>query len=166
MFRVIGKVIRGANAGGLLRYLYGPGKANEHTDPHLVAGFGDPGELEPELRPGGSRGLRRLTALLTQPLVALARPGYAKPVWHCAVRAAPGDRLLSDTEWAQVADAIMDRTGLAPAEDDQGVRWVAVRHAPDHIHLVATLARQDGARPRIWNDFYRVRDACRYAERQ
>ena len=47
----------------------------------------------------------------------------------------------------------MDRTGLAPADDDLGVRWVAVRHAADHIHLVATLVRQDGSRPRIWNDF-------------
>jgi hypothetical protein len=44
------------------------------------------------------------------------------------------------------------------------VRWVAVRHATDHVHLVATLARQDGTRPRIWNDFYRVREACLDAE--
>ena len=58
----------------------------------------------------------------------------------------------------------MDRTGLAPFGDDRGVRWVAVRHAADHIHLVATLARQDGIRPRIWNDFYRVREACQAAE--
>jgi hypothetical protein len=45
------------------------------------------------------------------------------------------------------------------------VRWVAVRHAADHIHIVATLARQDGARPSVWNDFYRVREACQAAER-
>jgi hypothetical protein len=43
---------------------------------------------------------------------------------------------------------------------------VAVRHADDHIHIVATLARQDGTRPRFWNDFYRVREACRSAEDQ
>ena len=47
-----------------------------------------------------------------------------------------------------------------------GVRWVAVRHAADHIHLVATLARQDGTRPRIWNDYFRVREACHDAERR
>jgi hypothetical protein len=52
--------------------------------------------------------------------------------------------MLSDVEWAQVAGQIMDRTGLAPTGDELGVRWVAVRHAADHIHLVATLARQDG----------------------
>ena len=74
--------------------------------------------------------------------------------------------MLSDVEWAQVAAGIMDRTGLAPQGDDLGVRWVAVRHAPDHIHIVATLARQDGGKPSTWNDFYRVREACQDAERR
>jgi hypothetical protein len=60
----------------------------------------------------------------------------------------------------------MHRTGLARSGDDDAVRWIAVRHAPDHIHIVATLARQDGTRPRIWNDFYRVREACQAVERR
>jgi hypothetical protein len=163
--RMIGKVLRGTDARRLLYYLYGPGKANEHTDPHLVAGFADPAELEPERSPSGAPDLRRLAGLLAQPLAALAGPGYDKPVWHCSVRAAPEDRVLSDAEWAQVAARIMHRTGLAPEGDDLGVRWVAVRHAADHIHVVATLARQDGTRPKVWNDFYRVREACQESER-
>ena len=97
---MIGKVVRGSHAGELLRYLYGPGRANEHIDPHLVAGFGDPAELEPVCRRDGTPDLRRLAGLLAQPLAALGRPGYDKPVWHCSVRAAPGDRVLSDIEWA------------------------------------------------------------------
>jgi hypothetical protein len=149
----------------LLYYLYGPGRANEHTDPHLVAGFGDPRELELERRPDGSRDFRRLAGLLTQPLALIIGASDPKPVWHCSVRAAPEDRMLSDAEWARVAAGVMDRTGLARHGDEFGVRWVAVRHAPDHIHLVATLARQDGIRAKTWNDFYRVRDACREAER-
>jgi hypothetical protein len=161
---MIGKVVRGRHAGGLLRYLYGPGRANEHVDPHLVAGFGDPAELEPDRRLDGSPDLRRLAGLLAQPLAALGQPGHDKPVWHCSVRTAPGDRVLCDSEWAGIATEIMHRTGLAPKDDEAGVRWVAIRHADDHIHIVATLARQDGAKPRIWNDFYRVREACRAAE--
>ena len=159
-------MLRGTDARRLLYYLYGPGKANEHTDPHLVAGFSGPAELEPERRPNGSQDFRRLVGLLAQPLAALNGSNYREPVWHCAVRAAPEDRLLSDAEWAQVATAIMDRTGLAPVGDDLAVRWVAVRHAPDHIHLVATLARQDQIRPKVWNDYFRVREACQDAERQ
>lgn len=161
---MIGKVVRGSHAGGLLRYLYGPGRANEHADPHLIAGFGDPAELEPDRRLDRSPDLRRLAGLLAQPLAALGRPGYDKTVWHCSVRAAPGDRALSDSEWASVATDIMHRTGLASKGDEAAVRWVAVRHADDHIHIVATLARQDGTKPRTWNDFYRVREACQAAE--
>src|SRR6185312_17010867 len=37
---VIGRVLaRGSNLAGLLYYLYGPGKACEHVNPHLVAGW-------------------------------------------------------------------------------------------------------------------------------
>ncbi len=39
------------------------------------------------------------------------------------------------------------------------MRWVAVRHVDNYVHVVATLARQDGMR--VWprNDFYRAREA-------
>ena len=161
---MIGKVTRGSNVRHLLYYLYGPGKANEHADPHLVAGFGDPAELEPERVRGRYRDFRRLAGLLGQPLAAVNGDNYPKPVWHCSVRAAPDDRLLSDAEWARVAAHIMHRTGLAPDGDDLGVRWVAIRHAPDHIHLVATLARQDRHRPSLWNSYRKLRDACRDTE--
>jgi hypothetical protein len=88
-------------------------------------------------------------------------------VWHCPVRAAPEDRILSDQEWAQVARDVMHRTGLSPlGEDDDGVRWIAVRHGPDHVHIVAMLARQDRQRFSTFNDRYRVRDACLAAERR
>ena len=36
-----GKVVRGNDIGGLLRYLFGPGRANEHTNPHIVAAWDD-----------------------------------------------------------------------------------------------------------------------------
>ncbi|HUY45049.1 MAG TPA: hypothetical protein VMV92_04910 [Streptosporangiaceae bacterium] len=162
---MIGKVLRGGRPNGLIRYLYGPGKREEHTDPHIVAGWRDPAELEPSLRPDGHRDFRRLNGLLNQPHAALGPQGLDRPVWHCAVRAAPEDRMLSDEEWGRLARDIMDRTGLAPSgQDDEAVRWLAVRHADDHMHIVAMLARQDGARPRFWNDFYRVREACQAAE--
>ena len=147
---MIGKVIRGKDVRRLLYYLFGPGKANEHTDPRLVAGFGDPAELEPERRPGGTRDVRRLAGLLEQPLAALRGPGYDKPVWHCAVRAAPDDRELSGQEWALVAAAIMDRTGLAPADDELGVRWVAVRHATDPGAAGTTTVCGSAAWPPAW----------------
>jgi hypothetical protein len=165
---VIGKVCpRGQDVAGLIRYLYGPGRREEHTDPHIIAGYRDPADLEPPLRASGTRDFRRLVGLLRLPHDALGKWGYAKPVWHCSMRAAPEDRMLSDAEWAQVAEDVMHRTGLCPrGQEDDAVRWIAIRHGPDHIHLVAMLARQDRTRPRVHNERYRVRDACLAAEQQ
>src|SRR6266581_1769612 len=165
--RMIGKITapRGERVEPLIYYLYGPGRHEEHTDPHIVAGWRHPAELEPPLRPGGHRDFRQLNGLLQQTLAALGARVPDRPVWHCVARAAPGDRMLSDNEWAHVAGEVMHRTGLAPrGEEDDAVRWVAIRHAADHIHIVATLARQDGRRPRLSNDYYRVREACLAAE--
>src|SRR5215467_3557533 len=156
---LIGKVLRRTRVAGLIWYLYGPGRREEHTDPHLVAGWRDPAELEPAIRADGTRDFRRINGLLNQPLAAIGQRGFDKPVWHCVARAAPSDPVLSDAQWARIAEKIMHQTGLARSGDDEAVRWVAVRHAPDHVHIVATLARQDGTKPRIWNDFYRVREA-------
>jgi hypothetical protein len=54
---VIGRVYRGGNVGGLLRYLYGPGRHNEHESPHLVAAWDlesaqELATLEPEVLSG------------------------------------------------------------------------------------------------------------------
>jgi hypothetical protein len=88
---MIGKIStpRGERVEGLVYYLFGPGRREEHTDPHLVAGWRHPAELEPPLRADGSRDFRRLTGLLNQPHTALGPWGYARPVWHCSLRAAP-----------------------------------------------------------------------------
>jgi hypothetical protein len=166
---VIGKITapRGERVEGLIYYLYGPGRHEEHTDPHIVAGWRHPAELEPPLRSDGSRDFRHLLGLLNQPHAAMGTWALARPVWHCSMRAAPQDKMLSDDEWAQIACDVMHRTGLAPfGQEDDAVRWVAIRHGDDHIHLVAMLARQDGRRPRVGNDRYRVRDACLAAEQR
>src|SRR6516165_12010760 len=166
---VIGKITapRGERVEGLIYYLFGPGRREEHTDPHIVAGWRHPAELEPPLRADGRRDFRRLLGLLNQPHAAMGAWALARPVWHCSMRAAPEDKMLSDEEWAQIASDVMDRTGLAPSgQEDDAVRWVAIRHGDDHIHIVGTLARQDGRRPQVHNDRYRVREACLAAEQR
>jgi hypothetical protein len=161
---MIGKVGRGRDVAGLLRYLFGRGRANEHTDPHLLASWdGAPTALEPPLLANGRRDVRHLSGLLDQPVMVATRPPD-RPVWHCSVRTAPADRRLSDAEWARVARQVVVRTGIAPDHDDDACRWVAVRHAVDHIHIVATLVRQDGGVAGARNDYYRVGEACRWAE--
>ena len=44
-------------------------------------------------------------------------------------------------------------------------RWIAVRHADDHIHILATTVREDGRRPKLHDSGIRVGDACREIEK-
>jgi len=67
---VIGKVLRGGSVGGLVRYLYGPGRANEHLDPRIVAGWRPPERLEPAVSAAGGRDFGRLVTLLREPVAA------------------------------------------------------------------------------------------------
>ncbi|WP_147340999.1 relaxase/mobilization nuclease domain-containing protein [Actinomadura logoneensis] len=158
---MIAKVLRRDRVHGVLRYLFGPGA---NVAPRIVAGFRPAHLLQPTQREDGRWDLRHLAELLSLPVEVLGDRNHPRPVWHVPVRAAPEDPILSDEQWAQVAREVMDRSGLAPDDDPDGVRWIAVRHADDHVHLVATLARQDGTRPKVWNDAYRVRSACRSIE--
>ena len=169
---MIDRISKGQNVARLLYYLYGPGKSDEHTNPHLVAGWREPiADLEPPVRADGQRDFRRLAGLLNAPLEAIGRRGRAGTVWHCVLSAAPADRLLSDAEWNAIAAEFMDLMGLARRDDPAGVRWVAVRHGLskggiDHVHIAATLARQDGRLPDVHNDFVRARRACQAIEQQ
>ncbi|MEU6056559.1 mobilization protein [Streptomyces sp. NPDC047097] len=155
----------GSNTRGLLAYLYGPGRHDEHTDPHIVAGFAMLGMPNPGRDPDAT--LTQLARHLDEP-VHLRNSEFGKRVtdhvWHCPVRTAPEDRRLSDAEWADIAQRIVEAAGIAPAGDDLGCRWIAVRHADDHIHILATTVREDGRRPRLHDSGIRVGDACRQIE--
>ncbi|MFJ7087652.1 mobilization protein [Streptomyces griseus] len=153
---------QGADTAGLLAYLFGPGDRDEHTDPHLVAAW-DPDLPCPARNPGRIT-LPDLGLLLDAPVDALRGPRPAEHVWHVSVRNEPDDRVLSDAEWATVAAEMVAAAGIAHHGDAQACRWVAVRHADDHIHLVATLARQDGRHPRIRGDIPNMHTAARAFE--
>jgi len=51
-----------------------------------------------------------------------------------------------------------------PAGDLSAVRWIGIRHAEGHIHLVATLARQDRRAVWLWQDYRRGQARCRELE--
>nr|WP_145488024.1 MULTISPECIES: relaxase/mobilization nuclease domain-containing protein [Streptomyces] len=155
----------GSNTRGLLAYLYGPGRHDEHIDPHIVAGFAMLGMPDPGRDQDAT--LTQLARHLDAP-VRLRNSEFGKKVtdhvWHCPVRAAPEDRHLSDAEWGEIAQRIVEAAGITPPGDDLGCRWIAVRHADDHIHILATTVREDGRRPRLHDSGIRVGNACRQIE--
>ncbi|MDX3611967.1 relaxase/mobilization nuclease domain-containing protein [Streptomyces europaeiscabiei] len=151
---MIPKINSGKSTAGLIRYLFDTKKAKDHTDPHLVASWDG---CAPD--PGRADDFDATKKLLVADLdlhVKQARRLNRAPeqhVWHCSIRAAKSDRHLSDEEWADIARRVVAATGIAPDGDPDGCRWVAVRHAPDHIHIAATKVRGDLSTARHWNDF-------------
>ncbi|MFJ2554054.1 MULTISPECIES: relaxase/mobilization nuclease domain-containing protein [unclassified Streptomyces] len=154
----------GSRTIGLLTYLYGPGKREEHTDPHLVASF-DGMSPDPGRAPNAT--LKDLQAVLDQPVHALPKHGRpAKHVWHTSVRATADDRILSGEEWGEIARRIVAATGIDPGDGRPGCRWAAVRHADDHIHIIATLVCEDGSRPDDYRSGKRAQAECRLIEKE
>ncbi|MFF0220501.1 relaxase/mobilization nuclease domain-containing protein [Streptomyces vinaceus] len=147
---------------GLIRYLYGPGTHEEHTDPHLVAAWDS---LVPDPGRNPKATYADLQRLLDQPVEAL--PTSRRPtehVWHLSVRAAPEDPILTDEQWGDIARRMVAATGMAPEGDTAACRWAAVRHADDHIHIIATTVREDGRRPRRHNEAKRSQAEARLIE--
>jgi len=144
---VITKMQRGTRTRGLVEYLFGPGRAEEHTNQRIVAAWDEAwqGITHPD---GVQRAL--LAAEVDAPVKRM--PEVAKPaehVYHVSISNHGQDRNLSDEEWATVAEAVADRLGLSGSDTRVGARWFAVHHGAasgdrDHIHFVATLVREDG----------------------
>lgn len=151
----------GKNTLKALEYLYGPGRRNEHTDPHLVAswdGFApDPGR-DPEATLAQLRDVLDLHVVRYGPV--------KKHVYHRMVRADPSDRNLSDEEWADIARRIVAAAGIAPDGDPDGCRWIAVHHGDNHIHILATVVRADLTQARLRGDQYRAETELTEIERQ
>ncbi|GGU53684.1 relaxase/mobilization nuclease domain-containing protein [Streptomyces lavendofoliae] len=159
-------VSTGSDTRGLIAYLFGPGRRDEHTDAHIVAAWDMAGAPDPGRDPAAtySQLAKRLdhhVDLRTRELGGRKPPRH---VWHCPVRTAPGDRYLTDAEWAEVARRIVHATGIAPEGDEKACRWIAVRHADDHIHIMATTVRADGRRPGPHRDGQRAQAECRKIE--
>jgi hypothetical protein len=155
---VISKALRGSDIGGLVRYLFGPGRANEHTDQRVVA-CSDPtwtGTMQPD-----AATVRQLIAELRDPMVRhgdSTKDGY---VYHVAVSLPAEDGQLADAQWQQVAQRFADKLGF-----DNQVHWVAINHGltvngNDHLHFVVNLIRDDtGRAQKLPYDRMRRREAC------
>lgn len=151
---MIAKITRGERVGDIAAYLHGPGKANEHyyvqdkrrhTGGMVIAsnigaeGATDPAQWAADLR-----------------LAREQRPDINKPIWQASLRAAPGDRIMSDREWADLASRFMDEMGL------EGHPWVAVRHGKDHVHVVVSRISDAGE---VWHGRNDRRTAQRVCSR-
>lgn len=129
---MITKVVHGWRVGGLIAYLMGPGRAQEHVRPRVIASWdGRDAGWQPSRSESGELELGPLIRAVRAPAVAAGLPesdgdGKRGYVWHCSARVAASDRVLSDGEWAEVARELLDGAGVASRGDAAGPRWVAI----------------------------------------
>jgi hypothetical protein len=148
-------ITTGSRMGGLMVYLAGDGRANEHTDQHLVAGtasimamHGD-SELDAAAalaiahdldRPKDFYGVEVMRSVQVRDPETGERvidPTTGKPatekvaadVWHCSLSLKAEEGQLDDAKWGEIATDFVQRMGYA----GEGIgkadcRWVAVRH--------------------------------------
>jgi len=150
---------------GLVEYLFGPGKRNEHTHQRIVAAYDDallgahPGEFE----------RARVATELDYPRRWFAPETTSEFVYHVSISNPVEDRDLTDAEWAEVAETAAERLGFGAPHSPTGVRWVAVHHGKsaagnDHIHLVANLVREDGGKHWLRSDYTVLRGVAKEME--
>jgi hypothetical protein len=149
---------KGSRTRGLVEYLFGPGRHEEHTNQRIVGAWNSawegiecPDEVQRAL----------LAAELDRPMATLRGLAGERPpaqhVYHVSISNHGEDRNLTDAEWALVAHTVAEKLGFTETDTRAGVRWIAVHHGAasgdrDHIHIQATLVREDGRAVHLQSD--------------
>ena len=186
---MIPNIVSGGDTGGLMRYLVGPGRANEHENPHVIAGSRDIvrkwGEWETISVSQADELATRLDAYMhetgTFPTGKARRfnPATgavewngeieATHVWHCSLSLSPEEAALGDEVWGRIAADFMSEMGFTGSDGKAPCRWVAIHHGSaknggDHIHIAANVVREDGTKWSSWYDQRRAQKACNVLE--
>ena len=182
---VIPNVTRGGKTHGVLLYLVGKGKREEHENPHLVAGSPEAIRMAEASRLLERSDAVALARFLDEPREAFgtrvtiaerdkngrligARDAH---VWHCSLSLHPQEPELADERWAEICEQFIEQMGFAGETAKAQCRWVAIRHGrsaggSDHAHLVVTLVAEDGSKASVHNDRPRAQKACRELEQR
>ena len=173
-------ITRGGSMPGLIMYLRGPGRANEHSAPHVVAGHDVIVELAGEGMLSVDAGLDIANALdlpsrlfgteVTVPVYDVDdqtgerfATGERRDahVWHCSLSVKAEEGELSDAQWSAIANDFVREMGFVDDEGAASCRWVAIRHGlstagNDHVHIAVNLVREDGTKADVHRDFARA----------
>lgn len=162
-------VTRGDRMAGLMTYLVGGGRHNEHTEPHLVAGdhallaWYDDAELSGD-------NAKAIARHLDRPRTAMGVDVKGGHVWHASLSLRAEEGIRTDEEWAAISQDFVAAMGF---DDNDGTkapcRWAAVRHGlskagNDHVHIAVNLVREDGTKASTHLDYQRAQTAARALE--
>jgi len=167
---VIPNITKGSRMFGLIQYLAGPGRSNEHTDIHLVASS----DAIVSVAPGAvldAENSRTLGHEMDIPK-AVFGSGSDKPhVFHMSVSLRADEGVQDDELWSKIAHDFMDEMGFSGSDGKPPCRWVAIRHGlskagNDHVHIAVSMIREDGTRWSSHNDRIRAQKAARALEKK
>lgn len=161
-------VVKGDRMSGLLSYLVGEGRANEHRDSHLVAGDALAMAMHGTVELTHDDALQ-IARILDQPRRSSGAEVGGGSVWHCSLSLRAEEGTLTDEKWAEIAQDFMDEMGFTEASEKSPARWVAIRHGVskngnDHIHIAASRVREDGTKVSIHLDQVRAQRTSRMLE--
>jgi hypothetical protein len=151
---MIGKITTGSSGRRLVRYLFGPGKANEHTDQRVItSGL----VLGGEALAGGDLSHRQIADLgagLDEAHELFGSDPKGGHILHLSLSLPPDDRDLCDDQWGEIANKAMTALGFE-SDGVEPAAWVAVGHGTSangnqHVHIAASLVRIDGGRVNTW----------------
>src|SRR5664280_2843202 len=161
---MIGKITTGSSGRRLVRYLCGPGKANEHTDQRVItSGL----VLCGEALAGGNLSKQQIADLgagLDEAHETFGTDPKGGHILHLSLSLPPGDRHLSDDQWGEIANKAMKAIGFE-TDGMQPAAWVAVSHGTSahgnqHVHIAASLVRIDGRRVNTWQSKKVLSQVC------
>jgi len=183
-------IVRGGRMTGLMAYLAGPGRANEHTNPMIIAGDD---RVTFEIEPGtvlSHDNAMTIGAIMDQPRKVYGTEIYEATktwdaeqeayvqtgtkqahVWHCSLSLRAEEGQLSAEQWKSIAEDFVDKMGFIDPDGAKSSRWVAIHHGSskngnDHIHIAVQLVREDGTKARVFRDYKQAQDVCAELEVQ
>lgn len=152
---MIPNITRGGRMAGLMNYLVGPGRANEHENQRLIAGDD---RVTFAYAPGAvlsKYDAFEIAELLDAPRkihgTEVAKPVYAKDedtglfltdengkkirvgskaahVWHCSLAVDAGYGTVPDGQWEKIAASFVEKMGFVDPDGAKSSRWAAVHH--------------------------------------
>lgn len=177
-------IVRGGRMKGLVAYLAGPGRANEHTNPMVVAGDD---RVTFAVEPGKELShddAMTIGSIMDQPREAYGtevtvpvkqwddeKQSYVKTgskdahVWHCSLSLRAEEGRVSPEKWKAIAEDFVDRMGFIDPDGAKSSRWVAIHHGSskkgnDHIHIAVQMVREDGTKANAFGDFKKAQTVC------
>ena len=152
---MIPNVVRGGRMAGLMNYLVGPGRSNEHENQRMIAGDD---RVTFAYNPGvelSKYDAFEIAEMLDAPRklhgTEVAKPVYAKDeeaggfltdedgkkikvdsapahVWHCSLSLAESEGNVSDAQWKNITESFVEKMGFVDPDGAKSSRWVAVHH--------------------------------------